>query len=502
MKFTAKFTNFGKLNDATLHFNDLTVIAGNNSTGKSYVSRTLYCIFDALAKDPYIEFYSDAIKKFTDDLLNLDDYEISTHDTYTYASIDECASDLLDKIEQIRTQILSDNAYPASSDANTKEAYFMKLLQPLVKEKKDFLEHMNDFINQEKQTFFDGILEEEWRDVGSVEDIDGSKNWDKAFMIFDDLDDLLKMSLDNKKDIGYVIHISDILKDNFQVRRLESLLGRDKTQSATIEITFDEGKINLSIDPYGELTGEVKIADLSFVSNIMYLSSPTQWLLQEAISHMPVRKAKGNKRYLGGVPKHIHDSYATLGAQNISEPRDAMKNIVKYIEESIKGTIKYNADHKELNFVEEFTEDNQQILREDLFGKIQEEEGVSLLLTASGIVQLGMLGFFINNRTIDKGTTLFMDEPEVHLHTAWQERIMQVLYALKQNGVKVVITTHSPTIMQKLELSVKRDKSHREVALNLCSNDGKFGDGISDFKTINREIALSMNEVPFRMAFR
>lgn len=57
MEFQVEIKNFGKLNHAKIKCRDITVFAGTNSTGKSYVSRTLYSIFSALAIDPHEHYY-------------------------------------------------------------------------------------------------------------------------------------------------------------------------------------------------------------------------------------------------------------------------------------------------------------------------------------------------------------------------------------------------------------------------------------------------------------
>ena len=46
MKLT--INNFGPLDDATIQIGDFTVLAGPNNTGKSFVSKSLYSLFDAM----------------------------------------------------------------------------------------------------------------------------------------------------------------------------------------------------------------------------------------------------------------------------------------------------------------------------------------------------------------------------------------------------------------------------------------------------------------------
>ena len=48
MAFKVKITNIGKLADAEIHIGDFTVFAGPNNTGKSFVSKLLYSLFNAM----------------------------------------------------------------------------------------------------------------------------------------------------------------------------------------------------------------------------------------------------------------------------------------------------------------------------------------------------------------------------------------------------------------------------------------------------------------------
>ena len=47
MKLTLK--NIGKFNNAEIDLNGITVIAGENNTGKSTISKALYCVFNSFS---------------------------------------------------------------------------------------------------------------------------------------------------------------------------------------------------------------------------------------------------------------------------------------------------------------------------------------------------------------------------------------------------------------------------------------------------------------------
>ena len=71
--------------------------------------------------------------------------------------------------------------------------------------------------------------------------------------------------------------------------------------------------------------------------------------------------------------------------------------------------------------------------------------------TATGIKMFGFLQILLLNGTIKEGTVLILDEPEVHLHPKWQLRYAQIIVKLIKRGVKVLITSHSPYMIEALE---------------------------------------------------
>ena len=50
MAFQVQIKNLGKLADATVRVGDLTVLAGVNNTGKSFFSKFLYSLLDAVSE--------------------------------------------------------------------------------------------------------------------------------------------------------------------------------------------------------------------------------------------------------------------------------------------------------------------------------------------------------------------------------------------------------------------------------------------------------------------
>ena len=65
----------------------------------------------------------------------------------------------------------------------------------------------------------------------------------------------------------------------------------------------------------------------------------------------------------------------------------------------------------------------------------------------------------INSRQISKNSLLILDEPESHLHPEWQNVFAEIIVLLvKEWGVKVLLTTHSPNFMLALDTYSMKNK--------------------------------------------
>ena len=62
-------------------------------------------------------------------------------------------------------------------------------------------------------------------------------------------------------------------------------------------------------------------------------------------------------------------------------------------------------------------------------------------VTAMGIANLGILALLIERKVLDKGSFIFIDEPEAHLHPAWQVVMAEALFDLSRQGANVVLAS-------------------------------------------------------------
>lgn len=97
-------------------------------------------------------------------------------------------------------------------------------------------------------------------------------------------------------------------------------------------------------------------------------------------------------------------------------------------------------------------------------------ESVSIKNTASGIKVFGLLQILIGNEFVAKNTVLIFDEPENHLHPKWQLKLAQMLVKLVDKGVYVLVSSHSPYLIEALKRGVDREDLTHHARFCLAKN--------------------------------
>jgi len=81
----------------------------------------------------------------------------------------------------------------------------------------------------------------------------------------------------------------------------------------------------------------------------------------------------------------------------------------------------------------------------------KDEKDIEMINTATGIKTFGIFQVLSQNNWLNENTVLILDEPEVHLHPKWQLEMAKVIVELVKNGVKVVVNSHSPYMIEALQ---------------------------------------------------
>ena len=60
---------------------------------------------------------------------------------------------------------------------------------------------------------------------------------------------------------------------------------------------------------------------------------------------------------------------------------------------------------------------------------------------------------------------MVLDEPEVHLHPKWQLEMAKVIVELVKNGMKILVNTHSPYMIEALQRYSELEKVNSDFYL-------------------------------------
>lgn len=81
---------------------------------------------------------------------------------------------------------------------------------------------------------------------------------------------------------------------------------------------------------------------------------------------------------------------------------------------------------------------------------------IEITSMSTGIKALSLLRYALEKGCIQRGSILILDEPEINLHPEWQIKYAETIVELqKLFDLRIVITTHSPYFMQAIEYSTK-----------------------------------------------
>ncbi len=458
MPFELRIKNIGKLDDAKIRIGQFTVFSGPNNTGKSFVSKTLYSLFNAMNVNPVQVF----IKHLVDPLMEELEFLIGYSDT-----MDQ-------RLLPIRqgVGVLLDMAMECSIGDVSKLAGMIPNLVEMARDMKNQLPEVRSFFESMVE---ENQFEEAESDATSIMDIlsDGIDELDQHFSKL--LDELEKND-DPKKIIasGVQRKVLENLLENFQVPNLSHLRG-GKSMSSEVSIE-NIGKFVLqNRDILFTIRHSGLLKFLEYYS-VVYLESPVYWKLKNALENIFIRRQSSfrSKRWqITGVPRYFYDLAGALKEEYVGEVPFA--NIYEELtgEDVIGGKI-------------EITERGSLSFREN-------GRSFSLPITAMGVANLGILALLIERKVLNKNSFLFIDEPESHLHPNWQVIMTRVLFELAKGGVNVVIATHSPDVLKWLEVHIKNNPDDESlIALNrFPADDGEFENASFDDKITSMKQELT-----------
>lgn len=441
--------NVGVIQDSTLELKGLTVITGQNNSGKTTVGKTLYSIFSA-KEDLYDDATRDIIKYAKNKLARLIResalaFFLRSHRIYanhdepiknnpllnvyrdefpelnTIEDIQNFTLFLCDEIDQIEfNSLLKQSGHVANVTKYIDEDSFKNKMNRLIEELHKLVEtvtKLSDFAFYEKTKIFKTMQTEFSNQIPPVRLPD---NYISTLSL-KEKNEFFEVKIDSKakkvitkgylgfEGIGNVVFIDDVtVIDN---------------ASPSFSNVYSQGK---SIYNEGELSEVIEALDHK-ISLICKLSS----------THDIVETIVRNEAY-----DHI------------------IGNLISLLEGNI-------------------------ILNDGEFVCSSDKLEISNL--AMGAKLFAILLMLISNGSINEKTLLILDEPEAHLHPSWQNRLAEIIILLmKQIGIKILITSHSPNFILALQTYSIKYKVEQEC--NFYTTQKREDNYIIDYKKMNNEL--------------
>lgn len=408
MKF--EIENVNAVKNASILLDGLTVIVGENSSGKSTVARALFSTIKALNESEKTEkeYRVKKIKKNID-ILYKRLYDAKIEDLDIFAKIKEefplPNSEFFDRL------IFSDDPYKFLED----KWNFVKQLDIIPRIKKllggDLQKIMIDVNEPDRRWLFAAeiqtLLETEFINNISQTDESPSK---------------VRFEMDDQNVLEYTIKDSQLDKFSFN--------------------------------------GNSFIKDATYIESPLYLH-----ILDSLLQSQPYNETLSKKvGYKAMIPTHIIDFVNKIDSIKYNNRQQKLEEDDLKIEEITEGHFFFDENAKKIVFT-------------------YNGKNISPINVASGVKTFGTIQMLWDAEYINEDKMLFWDEPENHLHPAWQLEFASILVQLSKNGVPILITTHSPYFLQAIRFYSA--KFGVEKYVNYYTSKKVDSTKLSEFKCVN-----------------
>ena len=426
MKFT--FKNLGPINNASLELGDLTLIAGLNNTGKSYIAYAIYGFLRELAERN---------EKGINEWLDVTRLSLGTKLP----------------VENVVDQLFADKQVDIPMTKNDLDSSKINLVQQFSNVYSD--QKLDNLFNDNTGSFEDSAVDVQVN-TNPLHYIPSSFNLGETGKLsISHADDVLRITLvghqptsnDDHPQPNYrhvvewwltYMYAQFLLQDDFlfdfevrcftSVRPAISLFHKELESSRRLMVRSMQQDIKTRTDEQGNV-----------------------W-----ISADPIANAS---RYVLPINDEI-DFVKSIPDDDHSPRTHSRHDELHKIEKMMRGH--YEKYNERFYFVPS--------------NKKGERSRIPLHLASSSVAELANLYFYFRNPNGHHSQLVIIDEPESHLDTANQIQLARLLARLVNSGLKVLITTHSDYIVKEINNLIMLNESFEgkeEVVENFEYKEGE-----------------------------
>lgn len=366
-----RLTNVAKIESASLKLDGITVIAGNNNTGKSTIGKTVFSLFNSLVNiDEKIEIQKEQM------IVRL----------------------LRQEVEQGLFRYEKDGYYTRISPLQLRE-YAAEICS------KEDLESCREILNR-----FSRYITKKNKDENVVE------------KMLAEVDRIRSLPIERLSKSAVSAYFNRIFNSE-----INNIYRPD--ERAVIDATIREKKLRIEFENNNCIDMQQQI---NILNEAVYLDNPF------VINYL-------NHGFFS------RDEIEQVTIEKLSEKTDAVNDIVQY-------SLVAEKMQEVLNKINEVTSGS--LLAEGRQSYYYKENGREKLNINN--LSAGLKSFVIIKTLLEKGALkekdiLILDEPEIHLHPAWQLIYAEVIVLLQKTfELTVVLTTHSAHFLDALSYFAKK----------------------------------------------
>jgi len=407
------------IKEATVKIDGLTVIAGENDTGKSTVGKALFCAVKSSAMSTGGFFYRNRnryiLGKLFGDLKNV--IAITNRNQHMYSL-------LANKVNSIRKEV-----------------------EEILK---------SDSHSEEKRLFLSAIQKLE-------DDPEISK-----LPLFEDIYNKLSEAMqDDFKNQFTATNFENIMSFAFS-NDYFSHFATDKKLSVELKDEVRNQKLLF------ELGDEVNFIGNKIFDDATFIDTPVIFQIVKLLNDTNI----SDKEYMPTI-KDLKQKLVDLPQKIEVWEQEEIKQIVENIQDVIGGDIIKDGS----DFVYKKPHDTMPIKIENV---------------ATGIKSFGLLILLLKQGYINDKSVMILDEPEVHLHPRWQLEMARIIVELVKYGVKIVVNSHSPYMIEALKVYSDKEKIQSQTNFYLTEIDGNSSnESIKDVTVDLEPIFIKLAE-PYR----
>lgn len=475
-----KLNNIGIVNNSAMELNGLTIITGENNSGKTTVGKVLYSLLDAVSnitvkaredREQYISrklddiieamdlfrFFSNAFEtenKKNTFLSNYPAIEALFSRNYRH---DMPANEVEDFAHKVKEEL---SLVDIAKISNTEPIqYYVKHLLRVKNNNKDFTKIIKEQIN-------------------------------KANLILDDLFKTIN------KDPQLVEYARESINRTLQVEFSEQIQPVNyRVEKSKIELYDDETccfNVNIVDNRVQNNNGPVFFT--SPYKKAFFIDNP--FIFDNQSTERRIFRSRfdsDTEGILNSITIVSHNTKLKLFLRSNNRPTVLEQTIINESVEKIKEKIDLI-----LPGTFEFSS----------IGDYYIKNGTKLKISnlATGSKMFSIIKILLERGELDQSTMLILDEPEAHLHPSWQNRFAEMIVLLvKELDVNILLTTHSSNFVLALDAYMRKYKIEEKTNFYrtifndnntvdyVCTNDD-IGEIYKDFLQYFSEVKMLRNE--------